>query len=373
MSELPKETPINPGLSSVTSREQGGSSVTEQTMPHSGGKNVPEELREQPVREFPNTSLEEAVSQGYLEVPTSPSIIPEAQPAPEKEGRSLKTKLIAIGAAVLATAGAVTAAMGIGNAANNGTTAPETPVGPTPTEIGGTPTAEQPTKTPEFKTSVPKFRENWNVNRSAFIDLYNLHKEVKETVPYGDPEFETLRQTVRSEFLANNPVPGELQPPTSKASNEEIFAWHAAVSELYRQYYSDVEREQRIRDVNETGGVGNSQSDEDQAVLNGIELALFNGLDDSLALHEDAFIFSVMGNDGTGDTDLPTVSYTFKRGEETGGVGQEWSVRSIWSDVTVEGTPTQEVMTRFNWNERTQYWDLTAELSGDGTKGSKIY
>ncbi len=123
MSELPNETPTNPSLSSVTSREQGGSSVTEQNFPHSGGRNVPEELREQPVREFDKTSMEEAIEMGYLGVPTSPSVIPEAQPAisevkPTPEKKKRKGLIIGLSAGAAGAVIAASAIIGI-NASNS--------------------------------------------------------------------------------------------------------------------------------------------------------------------------------------------------------------------------------------------------------------
>ncbi|UTX51363.1 hypothetical protein KI440_00120 [Candidatus Saccharibacteria bacterium TM7i] len=143
MSELPKETPINPGISSVTSREQGGSSVTEQTMPHSGGRNVPEQLREQPVREFDNTSLGEALDQGYLEVPTSPSPIPEAQPAVTAPEKKKRNKLL-IGASAGLAGVAIVAASVIGINAANSNTSGEDPEGPKADPKGTTEVTPEP-------------------------------------------------------------------------------------------------------------------------------------------------------------------------------------------------------------------------------------
>lgn len=266
--------------------------------------------------------------------------------------------------------------------------AAETQAKPEPTkteQVTETETPATPEKvTHDFKTEVPKYRENWNVNREGLISLSEMF-EAKGDAAYGDPEFMALQAQVREEFLANNPVPGDVDRPKAPEERREdnitaILAWYDATAQLYREYISDVFREQHIRNINESEGRTDSQSTEDWAVRTGIEIALFNGLPDSLSLRDPNMLY-LMRTDGTGDAPLPTIT----RGIDTGNGGMlgggsglvpmPHATRAvgIFNTVTVEGKEPLQVFNRFDYDATTDYWNLTAETSPDPNgEGAKL-
>ncbi len=152
VSELPKENFTNPNLPSVSPREQG-SSVTEQTFPHSGGRNVPESLRESPVREFDKTSMQEAIDMGHLGVPTSPSAIAEALPVnPTPEKKSRKKLLIGASAGLAGMAIAASAVIGI-NMSTKGDASPSNPETPKTDPKGTTEVITEPSTPEEYRAA----------------------------------------------------------------------------------------------------------------------------------------------------------------------------------------------------------------------------
>lgn len=132
MSEHFKDEPTSPA-------------VTEQQIPHSG--TLPESLREQPVRDFDNTSLPEAYEQGHLVTPESPAPLLDAHEAPAKKNR--KGLLIGLGATGAGIALAAGAVFGV-NALNQ---APKTePTAAAPADPSETPAEASPPASPEVQT-----------------------------------------------------------------------------------------------------------------------------------------------------------------------------------------------------------------------------
>lgn len=113
------------------------------SVPHSG--NLPEDLREQPVNNFDNTTLSEAHEQGHIITPDSPAPLVDRQEVKKKSGR--RGLMIGLGAGAAGIAIAAGAIFGV-NALNQGprndpiATAPADPTetsAPTETETENQP------------------------------------------------------------------------------------------------------------------------------------------------------------------------------------------------------------------------------------------
>lgn len=190
MSELPKPSFTNPNIAPASPREEGGGSVTEQQIPHSG--NLPEQLREQPVQDFDNTSLPEAVERELLQTPTSPASLPEAQPAPEQTKKGKKGLVIGVSAGLAGAALVAGSIIGL-NAAAGGAEEPEAPVADPKgtTEVTPEPTASaepEDKRTPEqieadriFNLPKP---ERWDELDAMTLEEFN-QQSIEARVEYA--------------------------------------------------------------------------------------------------------------------------------------------------------------------------------------------
>lgn len=225
-------------------------------------------------------------------------------------------------------------------------------------------------KGPGFATEVEKTRESWNIDQESLVQLAKMYEEKGGEKAHGDPEFESLKAQVRDKFLVNMPK-DVIRPAHERTGSGDILNWYSAVSQLHSDYYSDVYREQRIRNVNENKGQSDPEFEKDYTALKGVEVALFNGISDKLNVRDGVYMFHVMDSDGKNDSKLPSVHREFiEATTENTADGSLMTV--IRNEVTVEGKPPIVVVNRFDWNKDTQYWDLTAELSADETIGTSL-
>ena len=164
--------------------------MTEQQIPHSG--NLPEQLREQPVQDFDNTSLPEAVERELLQTPTSPASLPEAQPAPEQTKKGKKGLVIGVSASLAGAALVAGSIIGL-NAAAGGAEEPEAPVADPKgtTEVTPEPTASaepEDKRTPEqieadriFNLPKP---ERWDELDAMTLEEFN-QQSIEARVEYA--------------------------------------------------------------------------------------------------------------------------------------------------------------------------------------------
>lgn len=139
MSEHYKDVHTTPeGNDDRTARS--GHQVAEQPIPHSG--TLPEELREQPVRDFDKTSLPEAYEQGRIVTPDSPAPLIEHR----ETKKSKKGVVIGLGAGAAGLALAAGAVFGVNALAPNPGSEPTATAAADPSE---TPAEADPSATAE--------------------------------------------------------------------------------------------------------------------------------------------------------------------------------------------------------------------------------